>query len=105
MAATTEDKILAFATQQWGKRSLEGLGLKLGEESGEVLGALAKIPEGRATLMDLDDELGDALIVLSQIAAERGTTLWDLRAKRFAKIQLRASFVVPSKPASKRLAS
>lgn len=87
---TTESTILAFAVSQWGEKTLEGRALKLGEESGEVQGAISKLSENRATESDLDDELGDVLIVLSQIAAMRGTTLDALRAKRFEFIKARA---------------
>lgn len=87
---TIEAEILEFATAQWGEKDLPAIGLKVGEEAGEVAGALVKIPEGRATLEDLDKEVGDLLIVLSQIAAKRGWTLEQLRAKRFEQIKARA---------------
>lgn len=87
---TTEAEILAFAMEQWGEKDWSGIGLKLGEEAGEIAGALVKIPEGRASLEDLDDEVGDILIVLSQIAARRGTTLLKLREARFQEIKRRA---------------
>jgi NTP pyrophosphatase (non-canonical NTP hydrolase) len=88
---TIEEEILEFANSQWGEKTWEGLGLKLGEEAGEVAGAIVKIPEKRATLEDLDLEVGDTLIVLSQIAARLGTTLEALQAKRFEQIKERAS--------------
>jgi len=86
----SEDEILEFAEAMWGVESMERLGIKLAEECGEVAGAIVKIEEGRKTLEDLDDELGDVLIVLSKFAAKRGTTLDDLRAERFAMIKERA---------------
>ncbi len=55
---TFETEILEFATEQWGEKSLDGIGLKVAEESGEVAGALVKIPEGRATFEDLEKEVG-----------------------------------------------
>lgn len=88
---TTETQILDFATEQWGEKSMERLVNKLAEETGEIAGAIVKIPEGRATTEDLDKELGDALIVLSQFAAKRGTTLDALRSKRFEQITARAA--------------
>ena len=88
---TIEEEILEFSNSQWGEKTWEGLGLKLAEESGEVAGELVKIPEGRATWEGVDLEVGDTLIVLSQIAARRGTTLEALRAKRFVQIQERAA--------------
>lgn len=87
---TTEDDILDFAERNWGSKTLAGIALKLAEETGEIAGACVKIPEGRATVSELDKELGDALIVLSQLAAKRGRTLEDLRAQRFEEIKVRA---------------
>lgn len=95
---TTENQILKFATEQWGEKDLAGIGLKVGEEAGEVAGALVRIPEGRATFDDLEKEVGDLLIVLSQIAAKRDTTLESLRWKRFEQIKAR----VP-RPTAQRL--
>ena len=84
-----ERQIFEFSTERWGIKTLEGLGLKVAEEAGEVAGALSKIPERRATLEDLDDEVGDLLIVLSQVAAKRGTTLEALRQRRWEIIKER----------------
>ena len=92
---TTEEEILEFATAQWGAKDLPAIGLKVAEEAGEVAGALVKIPEGRAKWEDLDKEVGDLLIVLSQIAAKRGWTLFQLRAARFEQIKERALGRVP----------
>lgn len=86
-----EKEILAFASAQWGVKDMAAIGLKVGEEAGEVAGAIVKIPEGRAQLSDLDKELGDILIVLSQLAALRDTTLSALRSKRFEQIKARAA--------------
>jgi NTP pyrophosphatase (non-canonical NTP hydrolase) len=86
---TIEQDILDFCESKWGEKDRQRIGLKLAEECGEVAGALIKIPEGRAFESDLDDEIGDCLIVLSQLAAKRGTTLAVLRAKRFHKIKTR----------------
>lgn len=91
---TTEQIILDFAVSKWGEKSMSTLGLKLGEESGEVLGAITKIDEGRATVDDLYGELGDVLIVVSQFAALLGTTIEGIRADRFNVIKLRG----PCKP-------
>lgn len=87
---TTEEKITGFAEQQWGVKTLTQVLMKLTEEVGEVAGAITKEAEGRANWDDLDDEIGDCLIVLSQMAAKRGRTLEDLRERRFEKIQARA---------------
>lgn len=69
---------------------MEGLASKLAEETGEIAGAVVKIPEGRTTAAELDQELGDALIVLAQFAARRHTTLESLLNHRFAQIKERA---------------
>jgi NTP pyrophosphatase (non-canonical NTP hydrolase) len=81
-----EVTINAFCAARFGAKSLDGIALKFMEEAGEVAGACVKIPAGRATMADLEDELGDCLIVLSQFAAALGTTLEALRAKRFMAI-------------------
>ena len=88
---TTEIEILQFAEDQWGERTLELIGLKVAEEAGEIAAAIVKIPEGRLTWADLDKEVGDILIVLSQIAAKRGWTLEQMRARRFEQIKARVN--------------
>lgn len=85
-----EREILAFAEEQWGNKTLERLANKLAEETGEVAGAVVKIPEGRATHEDLDKELGDVLIVVAQFAVKRGTTLDRLLLSRYGQIRKRA---------------
>ena len=88
---TKEEEILAFAESKWGHKPMERVVVKLSEEVGEVCGAVVKIEETRATTEDLRDELGDVLIVLSQMAAKLDTTLEELRATRFKKVQFRNS--------------
>lgn len=88
---TPEEIIRDFAFEQWGHKTPREIALKLCEEAGEVAGAAIKKDEGRAKLSDMDDEVGDVLIVLSQYAAQRGTTLDELRKRRFEFIQARAS--------------
>lgn len=90
---TTEKEILKFATEQWGEKDDAGIGLKLAEETGEVAGALLKIPEGRATEIDLRKEMGDVLIVLSQIAARHDWTLESIRTDRYEQVRQRAENV------------
>ena len=85
-----EKRILQFAESQWGVRNIEQVALKACGECGEFAEAVTKIGEGRATYEDADEEVGDILIVLSQWAAKRGTTLEALRSKAFAKIKMRA---------------
>jgi len=86
---TTEEEIYHFAVERWGHKSVADLALKLSEESGEVAGVCIKRGERRSTLSDLDNEIGDVLIVLSQMASLRGQTLEELRASRFLQIKAR----------------
>lgn len=81
-----EQEILATAQALWGVKDNQGIALKLAEEAGEVCGAAVKIPEGRATQKDMDDEAGDCLIVLAQYAALRGTTIEILLTQRWTHI-------------------
>jgi NTP pyrophosphatase (non-canonical NTP hydrolase) len=85
-----ERKIRDFCVAQWGDKPMSWIGLKLGEEAGEVAGAIVRLDEKRGTLDDLDKEIGDVLIVLSQLASMRGLTLAQLRDWRFDQIQARA---------------
>lgn len=86
---TTEQEILEFCEATWGIKDYMSMAAKLAEETGEIAGACCKMPEWRATVTNLEEELGDALIVLSQFAAVRGTTLKALRANRFEEIKRR----------------
>lgn len=86
---TIEEKILKFCQDQWGEKSDEKLANKLSEECGEVCGAVVKIPEGRAEISDLKNELGDVLIVLAQFAATHGETLESLLTNRYKQIMKR----------------
>ncbi len=89
----SEQLILATSSKLFGERTLAGSALKLAEEVGEVCGAVNKLPEGRATHEELDAELGDALIVLSQLAALRGKTLYELLADRWEEILRRNGLI------------
>lgn len=70
-ANNTETAIARFCEVTWGDKDNQ-------------------IPEGRASFSDLEAEIGDVLVVLSQLAARCGTSLEELRARRFAYIQSRA---------------
>lgn len=84
-----ENEILEFAQSKWGKKTPERIALKLSEECGEVAGAVIKMGEKRATRSDLLDEIGDCLIVLSQLAALYEESLEFLRERRFREIKRR----------------
>lgn len=92
---TFEAEIFAFALDAYGPKTMQSIGLKMAEEAGEVAGAIIKIPENRATVFDLDREVGDLLIVLSQLAAIRGTTLDQLRLNRWMEIKARRQGCLP----------
>ena len=87
---STEQIILEFIENEFGTRMLWAIGLKLGEESGEVLREIIKLEDETFTQIHLADEVGDVLVVLSQIAAIMDTTLEDLRDRRFKFIMQRA---------------
>lgn len=63
--------------------------LKLGEEAGELLGAVVKLEEGRRTPQDVRDEIGDVLIALASVADLHGFDLHDCVAQRWAEVQTR----------------
>jgi len=85
LSPVSELGILHFAEGQWGVKPLEGVLLKACAELGEAADAVIKHGEGRDTLEHADMEVGDVLVVLSQYAAKRGTTLDGLRAAAFQK--------------------
>ena len=95
-----EDQILAFAEAQWGKRTDEQIALKACGECGEFAEAVTKMGERRTSPEDADLEVGDVLIVLSQWAAKRGTTLEELRAVAFNRIKARVEENYHYKPFS-----
>ncbi len=89
-AATIEQLINAWRTERWPDDNDDRLiAAKLGEEAGEVLGAAIKIPEGRATVEDLCDEIGDTLIALAALAARHDRTLDGLLRRRWATVAAR----------------
>jgi NTP pyrophosphatase (non-canonical NTP hydrolase) len=91
LSPISELGILAFAEEQWGLKTLQEVALKGCAEMGEVADALIKTAEGRSTYEEADMEVGDVMVVLSQYAAKRGTTLDALRAAAYQKCRERAS--------------
>jgi NTP pyrophosphatase (non-canonical NTP hydrolase) len=85
----TEVAIAEWHDSKWGDKDDRVVTAKLGEECGEVQGAFIKIAEGRRTLADAADEIGDVLIVLSTLAGRHGWTLEQLRADRYATVSKR----------------
>lgn len=89
LSPVTEMGILSFAEAQWGVKSLDSVLLKACAELGEAADEVIKTGEGRSELVKADMEIGDVLVVLSQYAAKRGTTLDSLRAGAYAKCKQR----------------
>lgn len=77
---TSEQEILNLAELLWGPRTVDQIAMKLAEEAGEVCGSIIKMAEGRETIADLAEEVGDVLFVVSQMAAKLGTTTQALLA-------------------------
>ncbi len=84
-----EAVIAAWHDTRWPGKDDRVVGAKLAEETGEVCGALIKVAEGRRTVDDVLDELGDVLVVLSVLAGRLGWTLHDLRDRRFNEVRQR----------------
>lgn len=85
MTMTSEQEILNLAELLWGPRSVDQIAMKLAEEAGEVCGSVIKMAEGRETITDLAEEVGDVLFVASQLAAKLGTTTQALLASACVK--------------------
>lgn len=66
---------------------------KVAEEGGEVVGALIKRTQGRATTADLEDELAD--VILSALGAinQLGLDPSDVIARRWSEVSKRAEVV------------
>lgn len=63
---------------------------KVGEEGGEVVGALIKRLEGRAATSDVLDELGDVILAALGAADQLGVAASTLIADRWATVSRRA---------------
>lgn len=75
-------------------------GVELGEEAGEVLGAVKKLERerrgwrgSRVTVEDLADEIGDVIIVLDRIAGAYGIDLRQAVADKFNKTSIANDFL------------
>lgn len=87
---TMEEEIFRFVTDKWGPKSGLDVALKLAEETGEVAGAVTRLNEDRGTEDQIADELGDVLIVASQLAAILGSTLEQIRSDRWEAVIARS---------------
>lgn len=85
----TGHEIERWHRNQFGAIDDRIVGCKLGEEAGEVQGALIKIAEQRAFADELFDEIGDVLIVLTVLAERRGWDLTEIRRERFDYVSRR----------------
>ena len=93
----TEAEALKLADQKWGGRNFTNVALKLGEECGEVLGAvLDLVQEGPQAFAHLREETADAVFVLAQLAALQETTLAELLAEAFTKNKIKPNRTPPS---------
>ncbi|SHX97364.1 Uncharacterised protein [Mycobacteroides abscessus subsp. abscessus] len=63
---------------------------KVAEEGGEVVGALIKRTQGRATDADLQDELGDAVLSALGAINQLGIKPSELIARRWAVVSQRS---------------
>ena len=89
MTRTREQAINEWHDKKWPDKDDRHVAAKLAEETGEVCGAFIKLVEGRRTIDDVQDEIGDVLIVLSVLAGRHGWTLEDLRTRRFIVVSHR----------------
>ncbi|MBU8813646.1 hypothetical protein KL953_32745 [Mycolicibacterium goodii] len=62
---------------------------KVAEEGGEVMGALIKRTQGRATTADLEDELGDVILAALGAIDQLGLRPSELVARRWAEVSKR----------------
>lgn len=74
----------AHARKQFGDRAVERIALKLGEETGEVLGALTRhleLRDGRTWDDEIKEEIGDVMVVLMVLCDKMGFSLQDIASK------------------------
>ena len=94
MSAPREQTISEWHDKKWPEKDDRHVAAKLAEETGEVCGALIKLVEGRRSIDDVKDEIGDVLIVLSVLAGRHGWTLEGLRTRRFIEVSHRSAPVL-----------
>lgn len=85
----TADELLSWHFRSFGPVDTYQILAKLTEEVGEVAGAITKLDEGRKTLADVQDEIGDVLVCLTILAARYGWSLSDLLTHRAAEVMAR----------------
>jgi len=90
---TTEQKPLDFAVKKWGHKSFAELTLRIAEESNKITKACIELHETRSTYDDLDNNIGNRLLELSQMVYMHMKTLEELQelgALHFLEIKRRA---------------
>lgn len=77
---------LAWVAERWPDRTaLIWRAAKLGEEAGEVLGAVIKMDEGRKTLADLRMEVAQVVICAMALAESAGFDLFTAIADEYER--------------------
>jgi len=83
----TQAQTLEWVRRQWpGHTDPRSRALKLGEEAGEVLGAVVKMDEGRKTLADLAMELAQLVICAMALAESAGIDLEQAIAAEWERV-------------------
>ena len=76
MTIPTQAEVLEWTRARWPNHcDPRSRALKLGEEAGEVLGAVVKMSEGRKTLSDLATELAQLRLCAMALAESAGIDL------------------------------
>lgn len=90
MAQPTNDEVLAWVRERWPHRcDLTNRAMKLGEEAGEVIGAVVRIEEGRGSTDHLAKELAQLVMCIKGIAAIAGIDVETAVANEWDEMQTR----------------
>lgn len=80
----TQAQVLAWVAERWPDRTTTiWRAAKLCEESGEVMGAVIKMDEGRKTVADLRQESAQALICILGVAESAGFDVFEAVAQEY----------------------
>lgn len=63
---------------QFGHKTLANKGMKVGEECGELLGALVRYEEGRGGIDKVRAEMGDVIVTLCALCSHLDLSLSDI---------------------------
>lgn len=92
MTMPTQADVLAWRAKRDLRTDIDGCALKLGEEAGEVLGALIKMGEGRKTINDLRMEVAQTVICAMGVAEAAGFDVFDAVADEWERC---ADYMLP----------